>query len=190
MVYGRIEIDGCFACQTERASQYHRRARASRMTEVIMLSKACQKFAPNASLSFFHALWAMVFLSLIALPSRAQPFQHVPDQAKSFTRPAHSGDDASPFKPRRAGASPPARSITIGPVSREKVSAAAGAAPRPGTPRKIGFGRDIAELGSTADTAARLQWQDTPQGGKIAALSITSPQAEGGRPGGPGGRLP
>jgi len=145
----------------------------------IMLTEATQKFTLNAFVSFLPALWAMVFLSLIALPSHAQPFQPIPDRVESVTLPARAGDDASPFKPRRAGASPPPHSISIGPVSQEKISAETGAAPRPGTPRKIGFGRDIAELGSTADTAARLQWQNTPQGGKIAALSITSPRAAG-----------
>ena len=142
-----------------------------------MLGKASQKFALSALC--MPALWAMVLLTLITLPSHAQPFQSVPDRVESLTLPARVGDDASPFKPRRAGASPPPRSISIGPVSREKIAADAGAAPRPGTPRKIGFGRDIAELGSSADTAARLPWQDTPQGGKIAALSITSPRATG-----------
>ena len=144
-----------------------------------MLGKARQNFALNAFFFFLPASWAMVFLTLIALPSHAQPFQPVPDRAESFTRPAYRGDDESPFKPRRASAFPPPHSITIGPVFHEKISAETGAAPRPGTPHKIGFGRDIAELGRTADTAARLQWQNTPQGGKIAAFSITSPQAAG-----------
>jgi len=144
-----------------------------------MLGKARQNFALNAFFFFLPASWAMVFLTLIALPSHAQPFQPVPDRAESFTRPAYRGDDESPFKPRRASAFPPPHSITIGPVFHEKISAETGAAPRPGTPHKIGFGRDIAELGRTADTAARLQWQNTPQGGKIAAFSITSPRAAG-----------
>ena len=142
-----------------------------------MLVKASRKFAFSAL--GMPALWAMVLLTLITLSSHAQPFQPVPDRAESITFPARAGDEASPSKPRSASASPAPRSIWIGPVSQEKISAETGAAPRPGTPRKIGFGRDIAELDSAADTAARLQWQNTPQGGKIAALSVTSPQAAG-----------
>ncbi|RPH50714.1 MAG: hypothetical protein EHM85_09305, partial [Desulfobacteraceae bacterium] len=46
-------------------------------------------------------------------------------------------------------------------------------------PHKIGFGRDVPQVGSATDAPAHLQWRNTPQAGKISAISITSPQAVG-----------
>ena len=125
------------------------------------------------------ALLLMVLLTLIAHPSHAQSFQMVPDRAESVTRPALTSDDFSPVKPRRAGVSPVPFSISIDPVSQERTPAAITTVPPPGTPYKIGFGRDVPQLGSATDTAAYLQWQYTPQAGRIAAISISSPQAVG-----------
>ena len=129
--------------------------------------------------SFLPALCAIMLLALVAPLSHAQPVQPVPERVESVTLPTSASDDASPVKPRNASAAPRPYSISIGYVPRDKSAAEIGAAPRPGTPRKIGFGRDIAELAGTTDTAARLQWQTTLQGGRIAALSITSPLATG-----------
>jgi lysyl endopeptidase len=125
------------------------------------------------------ALLLMMLLTLIALPSYAQSFQTIPDRAESVTLPARTSDDFSPLKPRRAGVSPLPVSISIHPVSQEKRATEITTISPPGTPYKIGFGRDVPQLGSAADTAAHLQWQNTPQAGKIAAISITSPQAVG-----------
>ncbi|MCX5823463.1 MAG: trypsin-like peptidase domain-containing protein, partial [Deltaproteobacteria bacterium] len=125
------------------------------------------------------ALLLMVLLTLIAHPSNAQSFQTVPDRAESVTLPAHTSEDFSPLKPRHAGVSPTPVSISIDPVSQERKSAAITTVPQSGTPYQIGFGRDVPQLRSTSDTATHLQWQNTPQAGRIAAISITSPQAVG-----------
>src|SRR6185369_5753354 len=51
--------------------------------------------------------------------------------------------------------------------------------PRKGAPLKVGFGRDIAGLASTADAGAALQWQRNADGTLAAALSVTSATAAG-----------
>ena len=137
------------------------------------------RLSPKLYMQNWVALLLMVLLTLIAHPSHAQSFQTVPDRAESVTLPAPTSDDFSPLKPRRAGVSPVPFLISIDPVSQERKSAAITTVPPPGTPYKIGFGRDVPQLGSTADTADHLQWQNTPRAGKIAAISITSPQAVG-----------
>src|SRR6185369_6369099 len=51
--------------------------------------------------------------------------------------------------------------------------------PRKGAPLKVGFGRDIAGLASTADAGSALQWQRNADGTLAAALSVTSATAAG-----------
>ena len=51
--------------------------------------------------------------------------------------------------------------------------------PRKGAPLKVGFGRDIAGLASTADAGSALQWQRNADGTLTAALSVTSATAAG-----------
>ena len=121
----------------------------------------------------------ILFLTHIADPAYAQSFRSVPDQAESITSPVRTADDHSPVKPRRTIASPVPVSVTLDPAAQEKKSAKILAAPPPGTPYKIGFSRDVLQLRNAADTALLLHWQNTSQGGKIAAISITSPQATG-----------
>ncbi|BBJ22784.1 hypothetical protein W01_07110 [Candidatus Nitrotoga sp. AM1P] len=129
----------------------------------------------NLNFNVLIALW--VLLTLIASSAHAQPFELITGRVESFTRPANDG--VSPLKPRRASISPSPHSISIGILSNEKKSAETNVDSRPGTPRKIGFGREIPQLRNLTDTASQLKWQNTPQGGKIAAISITSPQATG-----------
>ncbi len=131
----------------------------------------------NLNSNVVTALW--VLLTIISTPSHAQPFEPITGRVESFTLPAPADGSASPLKPRRASISPPPHSISIGTISQAKKSAETNVDSRPGTPRKIGFGRDVPQLGSITDTATRLKWQITPQGGKIAAISISSPQATG-----------
>jgi lysyl endopeptidase len=121
----------------------------------------------------------ILFLTRIADPAYAQSFRSVSDQAESITSPLRAADDHSPVKPRRTIASPMPVSVTLDPAPQEKKSAKTVAPTPPGTPYKIGFSRDVLQLSNAADTARLLRWQDTPQGGKIAAISITSPQATG-----------
>ncbi len=126
---------------------------------------------------------------LMALSAAAQTFQESPARVEAITLPAHADVAVSPFKPRGAGATR-AHAISLPPLALQKALAQVSAAPRPGTPRKVGFGREIAALASPAATAARLEWQDTPEGGKIAAISIALPQAMGARLGVSVSRLP
>ena len=133
----------------------------------------------NLKSNVVAVLWML--LTIISISSHAQPFESIPGRVESFTRPANDG--VSLLKPRRAGISPSPHSISIGTLSNEKKSVETIVDSRPGTPRKIGFDREIPQLRNLTDTAAQLKWQNTPQGGKIAAISITSPQATGVRMG-------
>ena len=143
------------------------------------LGETFMRLSPKLNIHNWVALLLMLLLTLIAHPSYAQSFQAVPDRAESVTLPARTSDDFSPLRPRRTGASPTPFSISIDPLSQERKSAETATVSSPGTPYQIGFGRDIPQLGSAADTAAHLQWRNTPQDGNIAAISITSPQAVG-----------
>ena len=49
--------------------------------------------------------------------------------------------------------------------------------PKKGEPPRIGFGRDVAALGNEATSAAKLAWETTSTGGKVAAIAISSPEA-------------
>ncbi len=154
-------------------------ARTGCFSRVLSLRVELVKMYLACSLAGMCRYTALILLAALALPSYAQSLHPVPDRAESITFPAHEGEDTSPVKLRRAGASPSPYSISIGHIPPEEKSAGTDAVSRPGAPHKIGSGRDVSQLGSTADTASSLHWQSTPQGGKIAAISITSPQATG-----------
>lgn len=122
-------------------------------------------------------LW--ILLTIISTPSHAQRFESHTGRVEPFTLPASSDSRTSPVKPRKANPSPPPYSISIGAISKENKSSETDFDSRTSTPRKIGSGRNVPQLGSITDTTSRLKWQNTLQGGKIAAISITSPQATG-----------
>jgi len=46
-----------------------------------------------------------------------------------------------------------------------------------GTPLQIGFGRLVTPFASPEGTAAQLTWDRLPDGGQVAAVSVTSPEA-------------
>ncbi|WP_326543102.1 trypsin-like peptidase domain-containing protein [Pseudorhodoferax sp.] len=78
----------------------------------------------------------------------------------------------------RSGASPTARKLVLGsPSSREAAKSAAAS----GTlaPRRVGFARPVASAADAQATTAQLQWTTLPNGRQAAALSVTSPQAQG-----------
>lgn len=134
--------------------------------------------------SRLHIRWCaacqvIALLASIAHPVYAQSFPHTSERVEPLTQPIRTGGDLSPLKPRRASASPTPASISISPLSQERKTAETTTAPPPGTPHQIGFGRDVPQLGSAGDTAALLPWQNTPNAGNIAAISITSQQAVG-----------
>jgi|GEM_PF-545268 len=131
----------------------------------------------NQNSNFLIALW--VLLTVISTPSHAQTFESMTGRVESFTLSTSADSSDSPLKPRHVKTSPPPYSISIDAIPKEKKSAENNVDSRPGTPRKIGFGRDVPQLRSISDVTSRLKWQNTLQSGKIAAISITSPQATG-----------
>jgi lysyl endopeptidase len=145
----------------------------------MIMGQSLKIFSSRLHIRWWIACLMMVLLTSIVPLAYAQSRPRVPEQVESLTQPVRAGDNASPLKPRRVGASPAPVSISIGPVLQQKRAAEMATVSRPGTPHKIGFGRDVPKLGSAADTAAHLQWRSTPQAGNIAAISISSPQAFG-----------
>ncbi len=91
------------------------------------------------------------------------------------------------LRPRSAGVTRAAR-VVLDPLPAERLAAAQ---PRrtPG-PLQVGVGREVRSLGGFPETVALLDWERTPQGGKIAAVSIVSPDALGVRVGLLVGKLP
>jgi lysyl endopeptidase len=132
---------------------------------------------------------AGVLSVLMALAAAAQTVQEPPARVEAITQPAHAAVAASPFKVRGPGAATP-QAITLPAVALHKALAQVSASPRPGTPRKVGFGRDIAALATAAAMASHLNWQDTAEGGRITAITIALPQATGARLGVLVSRLP
>ncbi len=145
----------------------------------LIMGKSLEIVSSRFYIRWWIACLAAVLLTAVVLPVYGQSLPRAADRAESLTQPIRAGSDLSPLKPRRAGVSPTPVSISIPPPAVASRAAETAAVPPPGAPYKIGFGRDIPDLGSPADTAARLQWQVTPEGGRIAAISITSPQAMG-----------
>lgn len=128
--------------------------------------------------------WLLAFIvaasaTPAALSGPHQSLERPAKRAEPMVRPSLPGGDPSPFKARRPGASPSARFLSLESISESKLSSETKESVRPGAPRKIGFGRDVPPLLTTTDTAAALEWHDTPRGGKAAALSIRSPNASG-----------
>ena len=83
-------------------------------------------------------------------------------------------EDASPFRKRRLDAAPQPHAVRLGKVSNAKLASETAVGPRVGTPRKIGFSRDLSQTASIASTAQRLQWRNTADGGLVAAISVSS----------------
>lgn len=113
---------------------------------------------------------------LIALPSHAQPAHAPKGGVESMVQPAAS--DSSPFKARNLVPTS-TRRVRLDAVPEARISTERQTASRPGVPHKIGFGREVAPLRTPAKTADLLEWTDSPAGGKIAAVSVTSPGAVG-----------
>src|ERR1700755_458374 len=90
--------------------------------------------------------------------------------------PEVQGDFAAP---------PQAHSVRVRASERREITLAAPSATakaaiatsKPGTPLQIGFARDVADLAAPKSTGSRLAWETLEDGGRVAALSITSPGA-------------
>lgn len=80
----------------------------------------------------------------------------------------------------RSGAAPTPRKLVLGaPLQREKAAALAAATVGTPSPRLVGFARPVAAASDAQATMAQLQWSATSDGHQIAALSVTSPHAQG-----------
>src|ERR1700733_3038794 len=99
-----------------------------------------------------------------------------PQRAETAMPPLSKGSPAA--GQRDLSRSPPAQAIELEVVPVAELQAQAAPA-APGQPQHIGFARDVAALSTMAATAANLKWQGTPEGGMIAAVSVTSPGALG-----------
>jgi lysyl endopeptidase len=132
----------------------------------------------------FHRVWIRAFvagcLAAGAIASVAQT-SGIPQQQGARAETAFPpAQYASPpaFRHRDLARSPRAQSIQLGSVSAAKL-AAENVPWHPGIPHKIGFSRAIPDLATAAATASNFNWQPTPQGGLIGAISVTSTGALG-----------
>jgi hypothetical protein len=112
-------------------------------------------------------------------------------QAESASGPQNAGRAETAFRSlqfnspavsanqRDRSLSPQPQAINLGKVSDQALAAAISGTSGPGVPHKIGFSRTIPGLASASNTGSSLKWQPAPGGGKIAAISITSPGALG-----------
>src|SRR5260221_11307550 len=66
--------------------------------------------------------------------------------------------------------------VTLGPPSAEELAQIG--PPSKGMPLQVGFGRGVASLRELAGLKGALSWDELPGGGRVAAVSITSPGAE------------
>ena len=69
----------------------------------------------------------------------------------------------------------PAARVALGPLS--VADAPAGGAAAEGAPRQVGYARTVGELQTAQGVKRQLQWARLPEGGAIAAVSVTSPGA-------------
>lgn len=108
-------------------------------------------------------------------------------RVESRVQPADAQQDVSPVKSRAVSVAPTPARVALGPLSNAKETAAA--APLSGA-RQVGVARAVELTSSAAATSGQLQWQPTPIGGLIAAISFSAADAKGLRLGVRIGRLP
>jgi lysyl endopeptidase len=72
---------------------------------------------------------------------------------------------------------PAAAHVALGPLSIAGAATPSEGAPPEGAPRQVGFARSVAELQTAQGVKRQLQWARLPEGGTIAAVSVTSPGA-------------
>lgn len=65
--------------------------------------------------------------------------------------------------------------VALGPLAAADTPAGGGAAE--GTPRQVGYARTVGELQTAQGVKRQLQWARLPEGGAVAAVSVTSPGA-------------
>jgi lysyl endopeptidase len=117
----------------------------------------------------------------------APPSAATPSALSPKIEPYARGTDTEPpaLKTHRMPARAKASSVRLG-----ESDPAAKSLGAPQARRQIGVARAVAQTQEASDTAALLVWQDSPRGGRMAAISFQSPGAAGVRIGLRVGQLP
>ncbi len=130
-------------------------------------------------------------LSTAAAPTAAAASASSPApevlRVEARVQPADAKQDVSPVKSRSIAVAPTPARIALGALPDAKQTAAA--APVNGA-RQVGVARAIEPTATIAATAGQWQWQATPVGGLIAAISFHATDAKGLRLGVRIGQLP
>ena len=108
-------------------------------------------------------------------------------RVESRLQPADARQDVSPVKTRAVSVAPTPARVSLDALSDAKQAAAA--APVNGA-RQIGIARALEQTATIAATRAEWQWQATPIGGLVAAISFHAADAKGLRLGVRIGELP
>lgn len=117
----------------------------------------------------------LLLAALIATPTLSAEQPH--GVAGPIAQPGTVADNSSPFKARKLNLKVLPANVVLDELLSSTVDQTS--AVPPGTPKKIGEGRIIAELQDVAKTSQILQWQPTQNGGAIAAITISTSQAKG-----------
>ncbi|MBK6972536.1 MAG: VCBS repeat-containing protein [Sterolibacteriaceae bacterium] len=122
---------------------------------------------------------AALLMALAAAASSARPGDKLAERVEGMTASASERIESAPYSLRRPRAPARIESVAVDTADLQRALSANGAPPRPGVPRKIGVARDVSPLGTAAETAKRLHWQPTAEGGTVAAVGIASRSALG-----------
>ena len=119
-----------------------------------------------------------------AVSSTGSPLGDAPttvaQSADAYTPLVNAQQADSPMKQRDLSTAPAATLITLGaPVTSQAATASPAASSGDGKPFMIGFGRDVAQTGTTTATKQVLKWQATAAGGQVAAINFNSSGAKG-----------
>ena len=107
-------------------------------------------------------------------------------RVESRMQPAEARQDVSPVKSRAVTVAPTPTRIALGPLANAKAAGAVA----PDTAREVGIVRPLDPTATMTATGSQLQWQATPAGGLIAAISFSAEDAKGLRLGVQVGQLP
>ena len=99
-------------------------------------------------------------------------------QVQSRVQPADAVQDVSPLQLRvqSGGATVKPGQVALGPLLGTQAQSAA---PEPGVALQVGQTRSITQTASAAATLGQFQWQSTPDGGQVGAISFSAQGAKG-----------
>ncbi|MDB5847661.1 MAG: hypothetical protein JWP29_1413 [Rhodoferax sp.] len=110
-------------------------------------------------------------------PSGAAPAKSSAAYTEAMTGSAVQGLGET-LVPRRAEAAPMRTRTVSLPVLLPHAAADSTASGGSNAPRQMGFARDVQPLATSAALAAQLEWHIVPGGQRVAAISVTSPEAK------------